>query len=213
MKILQSSPQVLIAQESNIGQLFLAVIAVVVGLVVLYGSLISNVIKPSYAPWAGVAFLIMGILVVLNRKVVTLTLDKGSGMASLLMKSLLKTIPSKTNLSEITSVRLFTQSRIVTSGDKQGGYQNERDTSLLFVLRNGQTIDLSDKSQTQTAVTGFTSFNSVPNQEIAQALATFLGVPLEENTPGQLSQTLTSTSSGPLFVSPPENKPNDTNLQ
>ena len=199
MKIIQSTPTSFTALEPNSGQLVLAAIASIVGIGVLYGSLISHAVHPAYAPWAGLAFLAAGIFALLNRKVTTLTLDKGTGKATLLLKSLLKTTPSVTGLDQITSVRLYSQTRFVSNGGQQGGYRNERDTSLLLVLHDGRTIDLSDKSQSVSPIAGFSSFGTLPNQEIAQSIASFLNIPLEENTPGQINQS---------FITPPTSQLN-----
>jgi hypothetical protein len=208
MQIISTQPTVFIARESNSGQLGLGFAAGALGIAVLYGSLVTRAIHPAYAPWAGLVFLAAAVVAVFTRQIVTLTLDKGTGRATLIRKSLLSSAPSVTGLDRIASVRLYAQTRIVTQTNADphqpsGSYRTERDTSLLLVLKDGQTVDISDKAQTIPSTGGFSVSGGLPNQDVATAIAAFLGVPLEQNAPGQVTQSFALTPGAPLFVTPP----------
>ena len=195
MKIIESSSMRFVAQEPNIGNVYIAGAFGFAGILILFKSFLF-----------GLLCIAIGALVYVFRKVLTLRLDKETGKASLITQSIIKNSASETEISQIVSVRLFTQSRLEQSRDDQGNLttQNERETSLLLLLKNEQTVDLSDTYQTNRPLLFAGSATTQPNQSIGQAIATFLGVPFENAVPGQFAQSFApqATSSQEIMPGP-----------
>ena len=183
MKIIESTPTRLVAQEPNSMLLYAVIIFGIAGIFVLFKSVIF-----------GAVLLAIGALIYVLKQVLTLSLDKVTGKATLNTQSIVKNKITETEIEQIASVRLFTQNRQERSTDDQGNttVSNERETSLLLLLKNGQTVDLSDTYQSTRPLFFAGNSGVQPNQTIGLAIATFLGVPFENAVPGQFSQSFTA---------------------
>jgi hypothetical protein len=81
-----------------------------------------------------------------------------------------------------------------TGGVGMGGGSTEttQQTQLHLVLKNGETIDITDGSRSMSS---FGVFGRVPNLAVGQQIAAFLGVPFEQLGAASLDQTVSTIRS------------------
>jgi hypothetical protein len=191
MKITSEAADKLIASDKNLSALFIGPILGVIGLGIAAAGVSSHSVAPILF---GLVFVVIGVVVVVTRKSRLLTIDKGAGTLTLATKGITgaKTLPY--NLADVVKLQLVsqysTQYNRGTAGSNQGpglsfgtggigiggNTSTQQTTHLIVVMRDGTNLDVADGARSMGAMA---IVSHVPNQEVGERIATFIGVPLE----------------------------------
>lgn len=195
MKIVSSDPARLVAVDKAYGNL-------VVGLIMAIVSIFLFVVgfRQTGALLGGAVFLGVAVLLMLTRKVRTLTADKAQSQAVFSAKSLLGSHDYPYAFSDIVKVQLVSaiETQVVNTVPQRSGVtfgqtgntETDQVTQLSLVLKNGTMVNLAN-GRRQMFVTSL--FSSVPDQGVGKQIADFIGVPFELAGPGTVGQTMTPT--------------------
>jgi len=184
MKIISETPTVLTAKDNAISALIMAPIIALIGLGLIAGGASQ---KSFPLVVFGLVVLGFGFLLLFNRKARTLTIDKVAGSLVVHVASIRKKQDLRYQTQDVTKMQLVSQyqTNYTNNGGMNsggglrigGGNSNTtQQTHLLLVMRDGTNIDLADGSRSM----GMASLVSkVPNQQVGERIAAFLGVQLE----------------------------------
>jgi hypothetical protein len=225
VKIVTESADQLVASDKEIGQLIAAPVVVVVGLLVVLLGLTNHVVVGDVI---GLVLLLAGALMILTRKVRTLTVDRASGSVHFSLKSITKKGSYDYKVQDIAKIQLLSQYQTTNTNSPSqnsgtgisfgtggamgmGNTQTQQTTKLVLVLKDGTSIDIADGSRSMSTMG---VFSSVPNQGVGQKIAQFMGVPFENVGPESLGQAVSEIagairggSQPPLSVTQPPAAP------
>ncbi len=190
MKIVSESPTVLVAKDSALGALFAAPMVALIGLLII-GVGISQKSFPAII--FGVLFFLVSVLLVVTRKARTLTIDKDAGTVILNVASMRKKQDLRYQVTDVVKMQLTSEYHTQYANNNAGGMPGSginigvaglgssntnttQQTQLLIQMRDGTSIDIADGSRSMGAMS---MISKVPNQEIGEHIAAFLGVQFE----------------------------------
>jgi hypothetical protein len=193
MKVLSQDANELVAVDKEIVSLIVGPLFIVIGLGIGIG------VHQAVALVFAAVFALVGVVVVLLRKVRTIDINKGTGQLTVTVKSILKTVSKPYPVTDIQKVQFLSEYRTNfnpgTNGT-EGGTSTSQTTKVLLITKSGDTIDLADG---QRSMSSFGVFGHAPNQETGQQIATFLSVPFEQVGPpslGQVANTIVDAFKG-----------------
>jgi hypothetical protein len=198
MKIVSETPTVLTAKDNAISALIATPVMVVMGLVLIGVGLSSS--KNFVAAIFGVVLVGIGILLLVNRKVRTLTIDKGASTVILHVSSIRKKQDLRYQVQDVVKMQLVSEYHTTRTNNGGGGQgltlgggntNTTQQTQLLLLMRDGTNIDIADG---QRSMGTMSLVSKVPNQQVGEHIAAFLGVQLEVVGPNM--PTLGSVVSG-----------------
>jgi len=183
MKIASETATQLTAVDKSSTSLIAGPILAVIGLIFAAAGFSSRTIALGFV---GLVVVLVGVAVVVLRKTRTLTIDKGAGTLSFATKGITggKTYPA--NLADVTKLQLVSEYNTTYSnsgggrgvGVSMGGgtSSTRQSTHLIIALRDGTNLDIAEGSRSMGAMA---MVSRVPNQEVGEHIAAFIGVPLE----------------------------------
>ncbi len=210
MKVITETTTVFSAIDKKYSLLLFVGAAILIGAVM---GLIGGTAQPTIYLTGGL-FVLIGIGTVLFRQQKTITIDKNLNEITIASKSLIKKSRLVYDVSSVIKLQLTssyrtqhsTQSfnnnnsnmanrglRIGTGGIGMGGTTSTQQiTQLALLLRDGTSILIVTGQRSMRAL-GMIS--RVPNQDIGQRMADFIGVPFEIVGQESLGQTIADTVS------------------
>lgn len=177
MKVASESPTLLVLKQSALSQIIFGVVFVIVGI-----ALIPALFTKGLVALVGLVFILIGVLMALFAKFLTLTIDKQSNKIDFKFKGLLGTKQNNTAIDQVSEVVI--QENYSRSSSNSSANLN---LTLIFYLKNGESIPLRMSSGSQGI-----SINGLPINifsgrnkqiEIGNKIASFIGVPFKDNRP------------------------------
>lgn len=186
MKITTETADRFVAVENNYANLIYSLLFIVIAVLIFIFK--DQINQPTLVYVVGGIFIVVGIATFLFRKTVNLTLDKSKNIVDISVKRLVGGTNKSVPFSDVSRVQVvtaivqtqqnsntgtgFSISNANSSGTKQVAH-------LIMYFNDGTTIDLSD--QQKTLVNSFNISNKIPNVELGQKIAAFIGVPFAES--------------------------------
>ncbi len=187
MKITTTTDTRLTAIDHGYSQLIVAPVMAVIGIILIFAGVGSHT---TAAYIFGGIFILIGAALVLTRKSRTLVIDKGAGTLVLTAKGVTGGNTYNCNLQDIVKLQLvseyqtqYTQSNngagginFGTGGVGVGNTSTQQTTQLLVVQRDGTMMEVASGSRSMSTIA---TLSKVPNQEVGEQIASFVGVPFE----------------------------------
>lgn len=178
MKLQTSTDQVTLTQ-SGIGSIIAAIILTVCGLALAIGTVIAK--SPIYIPLIGVALIAFGIFAGWTAQSTTTILRKNSP-SSTISKRLIGGATNSHDFDASKTVRVELITQALNDNANSGTNQQQSRRSILkLVLDDNTEVILGEATRNSGATVngiGVSNFLTPPLQKEAQAVADFLGVPL-----------------------------------
>ncbi|MBW4061316.1 hypothetical protein HJC99_01950 [Candidatus Saccharibacteria bacterium] len=185
MKIIESSPDRLVARNRGIGGYSGGGIGVLVGI----GTVIFGLAHKAPGVWAvGLGVLAVGVLILLTNKSELLTADRASATVSIELKGLTGGKNQQYTFDQISSVTSLQQYQQVNTGNNSnntgvgfgvgstGGSQLQLQTTTQLVLADGTSVVIE---KITSNANGGMLLSTQSSHGIGEPLATFLGKPYQ----------------------------------
>ncbi len=199
MKIVSQDANILVAADNQYATLATGMVLGVVGLGVLGAGIAGG---QAVLKVIGGVLVAIGGLMIVTLKQRTLTVDKGTGLVTFDLKSFFNRAAHQYPIGDVVKVEFTTSIQTTstpTTGQSQpgisfgtggigmrgGNTQTTQQTQVHLMLKDGTVIDLADG---QRSMSSMSVFSKVPNLEVAQQIAAFIGVPFEQQGAATLDQ-------------------------
>jgi len=184
MKITTETTDQFVAVEKSYTNLLLGPLFIILAVLIFIFN--KQINQPTLVYVVGGVFVVVGIVTILFRKVVTLAMDKASKTVNITMKRLIGGSNKSVPFSDVNRVEVVTAIvRNMTNDNNSGlsfGNTNSSGVKqvahLIMYFNDGTTIDLSDKQK--SLINSFSFSNKIPNTDLGQRIAAFIGVPFAQ---------------------------------
>jgi len=189
VKVVSETQNQLILKQNRYSNIFLGIVLFLAGIGVF---LIAHQTAPKIL---SLVFLIIGILIIIFTKFITINIDKTQNSFSLIAAGLLGKKKTNIALDQIKEVSLeeyvSTQYNIAGQNANMGSPMAQTNIvyDLVFYLKDGQGIPIQIKSGGNTFINGLPigGFGSLlgrnKNVELGNKIATFIGIPFIDRRP------------------------------
>lgn len=201
MKVTRESESRMVLKDHKYSTFAIGAVFLVIGVGVAY-FLSSQGIALAF----GAIFALVGLLLMVSTRMVTIVLDKGAGKLSISMRSILKNESSEAEISKIKGVVLqkdigTSRTSHTDSGRTYQTYQTYCQYTLKFVLDAGNELsfDFGKVNMNPSAINVISEVVSSPDEgkrKDAQQVADFLDVPLKEVGPASISDAMSAIKEG-----------------
>jgi len=195
VKISSQDANKLVAVDKATGTLIAGVVMGVAGLAMLVSGLMPG---KSILVIIGGILVVVAVIMLIFRKERTLVVDKTAGQLTFDQKSVIKKANYAYPVTDVVKIEFTSEFQTTTAGETHrsgvsvsgaGGSdtQTTQHTQLHVVLKDGTVLNIAD-GQRQMSVMAVLS--KVPNMAVGQQIASFLGVPFEQQGPASVGDVI-----------------------